>query len=161
MVTVVPLPTELFTLSLSINDSITENPRPERSSSGAVVKSGVIACFTSDMPQPVSLMRMYISLSGSSLGLDRSALKSYAELGFSGGAGPLGNHIGVLVEDATKPLSLGTSPTVPSDTAPHIDELTIEDAFMEYNPDAGYAYKCPLYVKIRFDFYIPPEHPLI
>lgn len=106
-------------------------------------------------------MDLLFSLSGSSLGLDRYALKSYAELGFPGGAGPLGNYIGVLVEDATKPLSSVTPPTVPSDTTPHIDELTIEDAYMEYNPDAGFAYKCPLYVKMRFNFEIPPEHPLI
>ena len=119
--------------------------------------------FAANVPNTLyyGSMNLLFSLSGSSLGLDRYALKSYAELGFSGGAGPLGNHIGVLVEDATKPLSLGTSPTVPSDTAPHIDELTIEDAFMEYNPDAGYAYKCPLYVKMRFNIEIPPEHPLI
>lgn len=63
IVTTVPFPTVLLTVSLSIKLSITANPNPALSSQGAVVYSGSIARLTSGIPQPLSLILMYISLS--------------------------------------------------------------------------------------------------
>ncbi len=51
---VVPSPSLLRTFTLSIKLSMTAKPRPALSSSGAVVKSGCIACSISTaIPQPL------------------------------------------------------------------------------------------------------------
>ena len=55
---VVPSPSLLRTFTLSIKLSMTAKPRPALSSSGAVVKSGCIACSISAIPQPLSLIFM-------------------------------------------------------------------------------------------------------
>ena len=119
--------------------------------------------FASTVPNTLYFgsMNLLFSLSGSTLGLDRSKLKSYAELGFSGGAGPLGKRIGVQVEDIIALSSMNDVPKATEVNIPHVDELIIEDAYMEYDPNISSKYNYPLYVKIRFDYEIPPEHSLI
>ncbi len=48
-------------------------------------------------------------------------------------------------------LANGASPREESEG--HVDELVIEDAYLEYDPKE--SYKCPIYVKVRLDFQIP------
>ena len=61
-VIVVPLPMVLLTFTLSQKLCITANPRPARSSSGAVVNKGSIAFFMSSIPQPLSRILIIILL---------------------------------------------------------------------------------------------------
>ena len=62
-VTLVPTPGFDETKSLSAKLSIMEKPMPHLSSSGAVVKSGMRAFFTSSIPHPRSEMTRFSVLS--------------------------------------------------------------------------------------------------
>ena len=91
-----------------------------------------------------------LSLSGSELGFSRSGLMSYVSLGYE-------ENDGMLTEDVTtiSIASLYSVTTVQEKQIPHIDELTIEDAYLEYNPKATYEYKYRFFVKVRFNYMIP------
>ena len=52
------IPGAEVTVILSEKLSMMEKPMPQRSSSGCVVKRGVLACATSSMPQPWSMTVM-------------------------------------------------------------------------------------------------------